>query len=265
MPSPSLHDYALDQILKILKSDGQVTDRLNNGLRLLAKYRSTLIQNTLIQKYGTRVLAGPFTGVELPENNAEGCYVPKLLGCYESELHPCWEKAKNSGYEVILNIGCAEGYYAIGLARLLPGAEVRAYDIDQNARRICQRMAEANGVTLRIGARFRGEDFAEFAGRRTLVVCDIEGGELDLLDPAKYPALRDLDLVVELHQTPRGHAVNLLPPRFAGSHEIEILYPRGRDIALPDMFKGLSNLDQLLAVWEWRATPTPWAVMHSVE
>jgi hypothetical protein len=29
----------------------------------------------------------------------------------------------------------------------------------------------------------------------------------------------------------------------------------------PWWLKDLSHLDQLLAVWEWRAGPTPWLVM----
>ena len=34
---------------------------------------------------------------------------------------------------------------------------------------------------------------------------------------------------------------------------------------LPRMFGRLGHLDQLLAVWEWRATPTPWAIMVANE
>jgi hypothetical protein len=35
----------------------------------------------------------------------------------------------------------------------------------------------------------------------------------------------------------------------------------GRDVELPEFFQQLGHLDQLLAVWEWRTGPTPWAVM----
>jgi hypothetical protein len=59
---------------------------------------------------------------------AEGCAVPKLLGCYEQELHPALNRAIDTDYGVILNIGCAEGYYPVGLARVLPTAHVIAFD-----------------------------------------------------------------------------------------------------------------------------------------
>jgi len=32
---------------------------------------------------------------------------------------------------------------------------------------------------------------------------------------------------------------------------------------MPDWFKNLANLDQLLAVWEWRSGPTPWLAMRA--
>src|SRR4051794_40351820 len=92
-------------------------DQLNQALRLFAKYRSVLIQNTLLQQCGPQVQTGPFAGLEFARASAEGCHVPKLLGCYERELHGLVEAAVADGYDDIVNIGCAEGYYAVGLAR----------------------------------------------------------------------------------------------------------------------------------------------------
>ena len=158
----------------------------------LPRYRATLIQNTVVQQCGTTVQGGPFQGMEFVAQSAEGCHVPKLLGCYESELHEHILAAAGRGYEAVINIGAAEGYYAVGLARLMPDVRVYAYDTNAAAHPVCQSLAERNGVAGRvvIGGVFRGEDFDRFAGQRTLVVCDIEGGETDLLDPRRYPALR---------------------------------------------------------------------------
>ena len=55
---------------------------LNNTLRLLSKWRSVLIQNTLLEKEGTRVIQGPLKGLNFIEQSAEGCHIAKLLGCY---------------------------------------------------------------------------------------------------------------------------------------------------------------------------------------
>jgi protein-L-isoaspartate O-methyltransferase len=58
------------------------------------------------------------------EDATEGALAPRLIGTYEDELHPHLAEALAADPEVILDIGCAEGYYAAGLARLAPGAVV---------------------------------------------------------------------------------------------------------------------------------------------
>ena len=57
--------------------------QLNNALRLLSKWRSVLIQNTLLKQQGTVVMQGPLAGMDFLPQSAEGCHIAKLLGCYE--------------------------------------------------------------------------------------------------------------------------------------------------------------------------------------
>ena len=102
-----------------------------------------------------------------------------------------------------------------------------------------------------------------FAGQRALVVCDIEGGETALLDPERYPALRAMDLIVELHDSPAARPSVVIPERFGATHDVTMVRHGGRAVALPALFEPLGHLDQLLAVWEWRSGPTPWAVMRA--
>jgi len=259
----NLHQHIQSQLLVLLNQAPPSEASLNNALRLLAKYRSTLIQNTLVQQHGTRVMAGPFAGMDFIEHSAEGCHVPKLLGCYEEELHPFLNALPQARYTTVLNIGCAEGYYAVGIKRLLPEVRVLAYDINPAAQEACRALADKNAIEIEIGAEFKSEDFAQFAGEKVLVWCDIEGAEIDLLDPAKAPALSGMDLLVELHPTPKGHTVGIVPQRFATTHHIEIREARGHNPILPPFLKQLGHLDQLLAQWEWRSAPTPWAIMRA--
>ena len=261
----NLHQTIRSRLRDMLRRDDDDEVVLNEALRLLAKYRSTLIRNTLVKQQGTRVLGGPFRGMEFLAHSAEGCHVPKLLGCYEEELHDFILALPKAGYETVVNLGCAEGYYAVGIKRLLPGASVYAFDIDLKARKLCEALAAKNGVVISVGGEFRVQDFERFAqaGGRTLVWCDIEGGEIDLLNPAKAPSLACMDIVAELHPTASGHAIEVLPSRFAGSHDVEILQTRGHAPTLPDFLQRLGHLDQLLAQWEWRAFPTPWLVLRA--
>jgi len=261
----TLHEHVGQLLRQHLDAPGALPDRLNNALRVLAKYRATLIQNTVIQQCGATVQGGPFQGMQFVNHSAEGCHVPKLLGCYESELHSHILAAAGRGYGSVINIGAAEGYYAVGLARLMPFAHVYAHDTNEAAHPVCRSLAARNGVADRVtvGGLFLGEDFARFAGQRTLVVCDIEGGETELLDPIRYPALTAMDLIVELHDSQAARPSVLIPERFAATHDVTMVRHVMQAVALPALFDRLGHLDQLLAVWEWRSAPTPWAVMRT--
>lgn len=264
----AFHTRIREQIINDLahpRSD-EVTE-LNNAMRLLAKWRSVLIQNTLLQQNGTVVLDGPLKGLDFPAQSAEGCHIPKLLGCYEQPLLPYIEEAIQADYPLILNIGCAEGYYAVGMARRMTKTLVMAYDLNQHAQQVCAELAVKNHVQERVsvGALFKAEDFARFSDQRVLVLCDIEGGEHDLLNPAVAPTLSNMDLIVESHECLIPGITQDLINRFAATHDIKVVEDSGqRQLGnMPAWFNNLAHLDQLLAMWEWRSGPTPWLVMKA--
>ena len=264
----SLHTQIRQQLLQNLAQPAaDEASQLNNALRLLAKWRSVLIQNTFLQQQGTVVQDGVLAGLDFLPQSAEGCHIPKLLGCYEQPLQPYIEAAIQENYPLILNIGCAEGYYAVGLARRMPNTQVLAFDLDPKARAVCAALAAKNGVSARVtvGALFKPEDFAAYAGQKVLVLCDIEGAERDLLDPAVSPALAGMDVIVESHECLIPGITQRLLNRFAATHEIAVVESDGqRELpAAPAWFNHLAHLDQLLAVWEWRSGPTPWLVMKT--
>lgn len=234
---------------------------LHRALRFLAQWRSILLANTIVSRHGPEVLGGPFAGMRYVAASAEGALAPRLLGVYEQELVPDLEALIAEAPEAVIDIGCAEGYYAVGLARRLPDATVHAFDIEPAAREACADLARRNGVDGRIivGGEFQPQDFAAFADRRTLVVVDIEGAEADLLRPDAAPALAHMALVVETH----GAAVtDLLAARFAGTHHVRRIDHAGRAFVPPPWLAGLDHLDLMLALWEWRRHPTPWLVMR---
>lgn len=264
----SLHTQIRQQLLQNLGApSADETVQLNNALRLLAKWRSVLIQNALLQQQGTVVMEGPLKGLDFLPQSAEGCHIAKLLGCYEQPLLPHIEAAIRENYPLILNIGCAEGYYAAGMARRMPATQVLAFDLNPKAQQICAELAAKNGVSNRVtvGALFQPEDFAAYTGQKVLVLCDIEGAERDLLDPVAAPALAGMDLIVESHECLIPGITRLLMDRFAATHEIAVVEDNGQRpfSNTPGWFNNLAHLDQLLVVWEWRSGPTPWLVMKA--
>jgi hypothetical protein len=186
------------------------------------------------------------------------------MGTYESELHPHLLAFVEAGLDLVIDVGCAEGYYAVGLARLMPEVVVLAHDIDEAARRACTELAARNGVSERVivGGEFRPDGFEAFAGRRVLVMVDAEGAELDILQPALSPALARMNVIVETHDVYRAGALETMTERFAPTHHIVRVDQQPKLVDMPPWLQELPHLDQLLAVWEWRQRPTPWLVMR---
>jgi methylase of polypeptide subunit release factors len=57
-----------------------------------------------------------------------------VIGCYESQLHSWINDSIAYGYDKILDVGCAYGYYAVGFALKSRTSTVYACDTDQRAR-----------------------------------------------------------------------------------------------------------------------------------
>jgi precorrin-6B methylase 2 len=214
---------------------------LSHGASLLVRARIARVKRAIERATGGVVAAGPFAGLAYPHFSAAGSALyPKLLGTYESELHGViTTRIKPEPFDVIVDIGCAEGYYAVGFARMFPAARVLAFDIDATATALCAAMARHNGVTDRVtihGA--AAPDWTQVLppGARTLVFCDCEGAERELFNPANVARLRDAHLVVELHAT-LDHIVAL----FAPTHAIRLITSHDDD------FKSLAYDSPLLA------------------
>lgn len=261
---PSALTRAVDDGLARLQAQPPSHGRLEQQLRHLAKWRSILLANTLLARIGPTIPAGPFQGMSYTVEASEGCRAPRLLGAYEASLHPVIETVITRAYSQVLDIGCAEGYYAVGLARRMPGTTVHACDSDPKARQLCAALAAANGVAdrLKIGPEVSHADFALCATAPTFILCDIEGAERALLDPSRAPALAKADILVEVHEGMQPGLLATLTDRFGPSHRVTRIDRALRPDLLPDWAETLSDLDRLILLWEWRSTPTPWLWME---
>lgn len=259
-------EVLLERLGAIIASGKPAEYRLENLILNACAVRSYTLVKNYIGRHGEKVYGGPLQGMLLPLDVVTPFLLSRYIGSYEYELHDAIRAAAEAGYDSILNIGCAEGYYAVGLARLISGAEVYAYDILPEAREKCRRLAEVNGVAARmhIGQAFSQGDFERFVDRRTLLFCDIEGAEFGLLDPVAAPALAGMDIIVEVHETERTPSRDDLCRRFEATHDIvRIDAGRGYSGPLPDWIENGMEFNMLLASHCFREKPTPWAWMRS--
>jgi len=216
------------------------------------------------------VQRGPFQGILLSDEGwNEWTFMPKVLGSYESELHESFSVVLDRGYSTILNIGAAEGYYAVGLAKKLPETTIHAFEKDEERRSLCRTNAAINEVADRIhvsglcdGDRLRSYDLRDDC----FILCDIEGAEKHLLNPQEIPGLQEADILVELHDNDRTASKTLgetLFDRFSDTHHVVPITTRRR---YPSDFEELGILDwdeKEIALSEHRTLRNGWFFLTS--
>lgn len=212
------------------------------------------ISAELEARLGCRVLAGPFAGLEYPAFTSAGSALfPKILGSYEQELHTLVESLVLRGYETVVDIGAAEGYYAVGMARRLPHATVYAFEADARGAVQLSQLAITNGVADRVVVRGRCtvEDLAalDLSGR-PLIISDCEGAEFTLLDPRAVPALSHCDILLEFHLLRGADPEALFRARFGGTHDIQILDLQPRNPGAYPALGFLSRVDREHVLFE---------------
>lgn len=206
------------------------------------------------KRFGTDVMSGPFAGMLYLDYAVNSVYTPKVLGCYELEIAPIIERIIKSSYSVIVDVGCAEGYYAVGLAICCPKAHIYAFDAGLEARQACQQLSEINGVSARVTI----EGFCDADALKSLplvggfLLCDIEGDEETLLDPVKLPELLGMDILVELHELFRPGVTALILSRFQHTHGITLIDALDRNPADFPAIHFLSAVLQRVALSEKR-------------
>ena len=171
-----------------------------------------------------RVVDGPFAGmwfgIPIP-------HLPAYLGTYELELRSLLVELAGARFDVVVNVGAADGYYAVGLARVWPGARIVAFELMAAKRANLWRVAAENGVDERV--RVEGEctpgrlDEVARDAERPLVWMDVDGAEMDLLDPVRAPGLCRAEIVVELHEFLLPQIREVLEARFAPTHESQFV------------------------------------------
>ncbi|HEY3866340.1 MAG TPA: hypothetical protein VGL54_09685 [Solirubrobacteraceae bacterium] len=216
-----------------------------------------------VRRNGLEVRHGPFAGMRYLDGleAAAGNLVTKLLGTYECELHGVVADWIAAEYPQLVDVGCAEGYYAVGFALAMPRTTVDAFDIDPAARAECTALAQLNGVGERVRVLGSCEPAAlnAYPEQGVALLADCEGYERILLDPDLAPRLRSWPILVELHEFVDASIVDTIQARFGHSHEIEIVEDEERDGGRIEELAFMSTRQRTAVLGERRPGPMRWA------
>lgn len=223
------------------------------------------------------VASGPFQGMRYVTWAQGSSHSPKILGTYEKELHSIIELIKTKQFERIIDIGAAEGYYAVGLGAFFQkdGTNIIAYETEEKGRNLLSKLAKLNHVnTIQILGECLPTNLNQQldSHKKCLVICDVEGFEVELLDPQQVPHLATASMLVEVHDQVRPGTTEQLYQRFQATHTIkEILsgnrtwedFPRKnwfarstpRSLAIRAMYEGRYPMN-----WLWMEPKEPASV-----
>ena len=214
----------------------------------------TSASETVVAEAGTAVVRGPFAGLQYPTGRPAD--VSKRVGAYECELHSWFDEGLAAGPSRFIDIGAADGFYAVAVA--LRGVPVEAFEMARSAREEIDVLAALNEVPVTIHGRATPASLSRLDFAHALVLCDCEGAEIELLAPPLIARLASATVIVEVHEAERPGAQALLRERFAASHDADVVLPVKRDVS---SYPELSALDPVMrsrVLGEGRVGETPW-------
>jgi len=217
--------------------------------------------------------SGIFKDMRYVNESICGSILPKYLGLYEIELVPVFEQLFQLNFGKIIDVGAAEGYYAVGLALRFPGSPVIAFEATEEGRELLQQVIARNGVADQVEMKglcdapmLKAETDACDPHGVHLLVMDVEGAEEDLLRLHAPKDLRNFHIVMELHDWVDPGMGERLQDKFAPSHTSTIIDARRRefaDLSLPQSYlKRLCLSPSLLSFSHERRLPMRWLVFQ---
>jgi hypothetical protein len=236
--------------------------------KLMDERRKIVLERVYNDCNGT-VKYGPFTGMKILKKFCwgDGDTGGKLTGLYENELFEVVEEAISSEPDLVINYGCAEGFYGIGMAMRLPETRVVLFDIDQRALDVAKENAEANGVTNIEFSRQCNHQYLESllsTATNPFIVMDCEGAEDLVLDPWKVPSLAKTSLIIEMHDCILPGITDRLIDKFNESHDLEGITQGSKDMHIEPLLQ-VSDLDKLILINENRPCTMHWVHMTPKE
>ena len=238
---------------------------MNPIRKWLGKQFYFAVQKWIDVRSGRVVMSGPFKGLKYPPHMIGNALYSKYLGIYEKEIHVFLTRLKEIDFNKIVDVGAAEGYYVIGAALLFPKAKVVAFEAGIDGQHSIQRMSKLNHVESRVD--INGfchisdlNNVLESSEGETLVIMDVEGAEIQLLDPIQVPALSKAFILVETHDFCSPSCASTIYERFSSSHRIQSVSSCSRtsaDLPFPCSSSFLSKWllhvgsDQRCAVQDW--------------
>jgi hypothetical protein len=215
-------------------------------------------------------MGGPFAGLEYKDWIFFGPVTPRWLGTYEKELHAVIRQMVEFSPDEVVDIGAAEGYYSMGMAKLLPHTPVYSYETNPVSIWQQSRLKKINSLgNLHISRYCDQGRLAAHGKSRSVIISDIEGFEMDLFSEEVVSKLGNSLVLIEIHSHMNfslSDVCQAISSRFLPTHSVTEVFPAAR--TLSDWEFGdtglFSNGEKIEFMNEYRGQKQVWLVCEPV-
>jgi len=163
------------------------------------------ISKKVLLIFNSKVSYGPFKGLKLDSETwwGTGSKASMILGLYEQEILLSITSCP-SKYKYFINIGAANGYYAIGLVKNNFFAKSYCFELSEIGRVVIKKNAKLNNVESRLS--IFGKANKNFYLKipldqltKSVILIDVEGFEFELFSYDNLKALSQSIIYIEIH------------------------------------------------------------------
>lgn len=215
------------------------------------------------------MLSGPFRGIRYGRKAVGSVLAAKIFGTYEMELWPIWNEIIKTKPSSILDVGAAEGYYAVGFSVRIRNCKVIAFEQTAQGREQIKNNARKNRclTNMKILGKCTAKSLKEAVFRYApeFMIMDVEGAEKNLLSGPNIKYLNKTNVIVELHPWINKNIKTYLWREFKKTHQLSLIHTKSRSYF--DIPK-TSPLDWVFARWwkelvdERRPEPMEWLILR---
>lgn len=172
------------------------------------EYHKIYLNNEIIKISKSKIMNGHYKNTYFLNKShwSKFDHASKLLGLYEEQVQDLIVNTqRKNNLKNFINIGCAEGYHALGLIKNNFFDKSICYEISEVARNILKENLKKNNIENKV--KIRGEansnqikkDLENLTIEETLFLIDIEGNEFKLFSDNDFNFLKKGFFIIEDH------------------------------------------------------------------
>jgi len=269
--------FRLSRFVNNIKRDGIIWSISRIFLKIFNEQnenerKKNKVLNYLITIYNYSVAHGIFKGMRLNKNIywSRNDLITHILGVYEKHVLDQLIKFSKLDNSVFIDIGAADGYFAVGSAYSGLFKKVYAFEIQKEGREILSENAKVNkcekNIIINPEANFKRLKNIVDEHKRAVVLIDIEGDEFSLLNDEILKLLSNCNIIVELHPSSVKNGYQKEKDLINSAKYLFNVSIIKRESYNPNFFKELDNFtddERLVAFSEGRENNMCWLILET--